>query len=82
MLDDTEQMSLMPLLPRNASNSAPTKQVPLSITMVSGNPNLANVVLNSSTTAFDVQVDVQRAPIHLEWASIKAHFNRVSLVQV
>ena len=60
----------MPLLPRNPSNSALTKQVPLSITMVSGNPNLVNVVLNSSLTAFDVEVDVQKASNHLEWASI------------
>ena len=36
------------------------KQVPLSIMMVSGNLNLASVVLNSSTIAFDVEVDVQK----------------------
>ena len=42
-------------------NSTLTKQVLLSITMVSGNPILVYVLFNSSITAFDVEVDVQKA---------------------
>ena len=60
------------------------KTVPLSITMVSGNPNLANVVLNSSITAFDTEFDVQKASsIWNERHQSQEHsIFRISIVQV
>ena len=47
-------MCLMPFACRKSSNSVLTKQVPLSVTIVSGNPNLVNKDLNSSMTAVDI----------------------------
>ena len=58
-------MCLMPFACRKSSNFVLTKQVPLSVTIVSGNPNLANKDLNSSMTAVDVAEAVLKASIHL-----------------
>jgi len=63
----------MPFTLRNASNSELTKQLPLSVTTVSGKPNCANISRQTSMTAAEVAVVVCTASIHLEWASIIAN---------
>ena len=55
---------------KNFSNSELIKYVPLSVIMVSGKPNLLNVVLSSCITTVDVAEAVSFASIHLECASI------------
>ena len=49
-----------------------------SMTTVSGSPKRANIVLSSSIIAPDMAVGVQKASIHLEWASIRTRFRRSS----
>ena len=49
-------------------NSAFTNQVPLSFTILTANPNPANV-LNSSITALDLQVNEQKASINFLYNS-------------
>jgi len=56
---------------RKDLNSELVKHLPLSVTMTSGSPNVANTVLNSSITATEVAVFVWTASIDFEWASIK-----------
>ena len=41
------------------------------MTIISGIPNLANTVLCSTMTTPDVALEVQKASIHLEWASMR-----------
>ena len=47
------------------------KHGPLSVTIMSGIPNLANVFRISLMTVCDVALGVQNASIHLEWGSIR-----------
>ena len=61
-----EVVCLMPLLLRNDSNSSLTKPVPLSVTIISGRPNYANIVRSSSMTEFDDVEGVHTASIHFE----------------
>ena len=52
-------------------NSSLMKDGPLSVTIMSGIPNLANVFRISLMTVCDVALGVQNASIHLEWGSIR-----------
>ena len=65
-----EVVCFTPFLRRNSSNSRLTKPVPLSVTTISGSPNLAKSDLSSSMTQLEEVEDVQTASIHLECASI------------
>ena len=47
-----------------------TKHVPLSVTIISGRPNVANSILNFSMTQLDEIMGVQTASTHFECASI------------
>ena len=59
-----------PISPGNSSNSRLTKPTALSVTTISGSPNLAKSDLSSSMTQLEEVEDVQTASIHLECASI------------
>ena len=61
---------LMPFLVKNASNFWPVNPVALSVMIVSGRPNFANTVHNSSMTTFDIVDDVHTASIHFEFLSV------------
>ena len=63
-------MCLIQFLLRNSSNSELTNPGPLSVTMVSGRPNLANSDLSTSITAAEDVEGVEAVSIHLECASI------------
>ena len=56
----------VPFFVKNSSNSALLKQVPLSVTMVSGIPNWTNTVLRCWTVILDITEFTGKALIHFE----------------
>ena len=69
-----EVVCLTTFLRINSSNSRLAKPVPLSVTTISGSPNLAESDPSSSMTQLEEVEDVQTASIHLECASIACSF--------